>query len=153
MLRSSSFSLLRIVSYTAAVVPAALHAQADHPQANHPAIATRVAEWHQNTLRSAPGQWGVVVADHTGEVIWSTNADEPMMPASTVKLFTTGFARSVLGASARRPTRVTGHGWTEQATGTWIGDWALELNGDPSLERTEGTGPTLYELALQLASS
>ena len=32
------------------------------------------------------------------------------MPASTVKLFTTGFARSVLGGTARRPTRVVGVG-------------------------------------------
>jgi PBP4 family serine-type D-alanyl-D-alanine carboxypeptidase len=73
------------------------------------------------------------------------------MPASTVKLFTTGFARSVLGGTARRPTRVVGVGSLEPATGEWIGSWALEVNGDPSLERAEGSGPTLYDLALQLA--
>jgi D-alanyl-D-alanine carboxypeptidase len=75
------------------------------------------------------------------------------MPASTVKLFTTGFARSVLGGTARRPTRVVGVGSLEPATGEWVGSWAIEVNGDPSLERAEGSGPTLYDLALQLASA
>jgi len=70
-----------------------------------------------------------------------------------VKLFTTGFARSVVGPGARRSTRVIGRGWTDPKTGEWIGSWALELNGDPSFERAEGTGPTLYDLALQLGSA
>jgi hypothetical protein len=69
-----------------------------------------------------------------------------------VKLFTTGFARSVLGGSARRPTRVV-----VRATWTWPPENGsvpgLELNGDPSLERAQGSGPTLYDLALQLASA
>jgi D-alanyl-D-alanine carboxypeptidase/D-alanyl-D-alanine-endopeptidase (penicillin-binding protein 4) len=75
-----------------------------------------------------------------------------MVPASTVKLFTTGFARSVLGGSARRATRVVGEGQLDLETGEWVGAWALEMNGDPSLERAQGSGPTLYDLALQLAS-
>ena len=33
-----------------------------------------------------------------------------------------------------------------------MGSWALEFNGDPTLERAQGSGPTLYDLALQLAS-
>jgi PBP4 family serine-type D-alanyl-D-alanine carboxypeptidase len=37
-------------------------------------------------------------------------------------------------------------------TGEWIGSWAIEVNGDPSLERAEGSGPTLYDLAQQLAA-
>ena len=84
-------------------------------------------------------------------LLWSMNPEQPLMPASTVKLFTTGFARSVLGGTARRPTRVVGVGSLDPATGEWIGSWALEVNGDPSLERAEGSGPTLYDLALQLA--
>jgi PBP4 family serine-type D-alanyl-D-alanine carboxypeptidase len=72
------------------------------------------------------------------------------MPASTVKLFTTGFARTVLGGSARRATRVIGEGSLDLVTGEWVGSWALELNGDPSLERAEGSGPTLYDLAVEL---
>ena len=85
-------------------------------------------------------------------MLWSMNPTEPMVPASTVKLFTTGFARSVLGGSARRATRVVGQGQLDLDSGEWKGTWALELNGDPSLERAQGSGPTLYDLALQLAS-
>jgi D-alanyl-D-alanine carboxypeptidase/D-alanyl-D-alanine-endopeptidase (penicillin-binding protein 4) len=93
------------------------------------------------------------VADETGRLLWSVSPDQPLVPASTVKLFTTGFARSVLGGTARRSTRVVGLGNVDAESGAWVGNWALELNGDPTLERTQGTGPTLYDLALQLASA
>lgn len=100
----------------------------------------------------APGDWGVVVADAQGRTIWSTAPDVALVPASTVKLFTTGFARSVLGSEARRPTRVVGSGWVDERTGTWVGEWALEVNGDVTLERgAAAAGPSLYDLALQLS--
>ncbi|HEX9893016.1 MAG TPA: D-alanyl-D-alanine carboxypeptidase, partial [Gemmatimonadales bacterium] len=35
--------------------------------------------------------------------------------------------------------------------GTWIGTWALEVNGDPTLERPLRSGPTLKDLSAQLA--
>jgi len=109
--------------------------------------------WYRVASRAAPGHWGVAVADLDGQVLWSINPDDPLIPASTVKVFTTGFARSVLGSSARRPTRVVGSGRVDPNTGQWIGSWSLELNGDPSFERGPGAGPTLYDLALQLSSS
>jgi PBP4 family serine-type D-alanyl-D-alanine carboxypeptidase len=86
-------------------------------------------------------------------MLWSFNAETPLQPASAVKLFTTGYARSVLGGDARRITRFVGTGIVDPATGEWLGEWALELNGDPSLERAEGSGPTLYHLASQLADA
>jgi D-alanyl-D-alanine carboxypeptidase/D-alanyl-D-alanine-endopeptidase (penicillin-binding protein 4) len=86
-------------------------------------------------------------------MLWSMNPDNPLVPASTVKLFTTGFARSVLGGTARRSTRVVGIGGLDPETGAWEGTWALQLNGDPTLERAQGSGPSLYDLALQLASA
>jgi serine-type D-Ala-D-Ala carboxypeptidase/endopeptidase (penicillin-binding protein 4) len=113
----------------------------------------RMVDWFETATRSAPGQWGVAIADQKGEMLWSMNPDVSLMPASAVKLFTTGYARSVLGGSARRPTRVVGTGMVDPATGEWLGSWALELNGDPSLERAEGSGPTLYDLAAQLAET
>ncbi len=73
-----------------------------------------------------------------------------MIPASTVKLFTTGYARSVLGGDARKRTRVLGLGHVDEGTGTWMGTWALELNGDPTLERSARGGPSLEDLALKL---
>ena len=116
-------------------------------------LSAEMSGWFQTASRKAPGQWGIAIGDPTGRILWSVNAEQELIPASTVKLFTTGFARSVLGGTARRPTRVVGEGELDLATGEWIGSWALELNGDPTLERAQGSGPTLYDLALQLASS
>jgi serine-type D-Ala-D-Ala carboxypeptidase/endopeptidase (penicillin-binding protein 4) len=116
-------------------------------------LAGRLDEWYESTSRRTAGKWGIAVADEQGRMLWGVNAAEPLVPASTVKLFTTGFARSVLGGTARRSTRVIGTGGLDAGSGAWVGTWALELNGDPTLERAQGTGPTFYDLALQLASS
>ena len=116
-------------------------------------LTQRMDAWYQRAQRSSPGDWGIAIADQSGQVLWSVDPDGPLMPASTVKLFTTGFARSVLGGTARRPTRIVGVGSLDSVSGAWIGSWALEVNGDPSLERAEGSGPTLYDLAMQLAGS
>lgn len=115
-------------------------------------LSERMAEWYETASRRAPGQWGIAIGDPSGKILWSVNPTHPLVPASTVKLFTTGFARSVLGGTARRATRVVGSGELDLDRGEWIGSWALELNGDPSLERAQGSGPMLYDLALQLAS-
>ena len=116
-------------------------------------IGSRMNDWYATASRSAPGEWGIAVADQNGQMLWSYNAETALMPASAVKLFTTGYARSVLGGSARRATRLVGTGIVDPKTGEWLGDWALEVNGDPSLERAEGSGPTLYDLAIQLAEA
>ncbi|HYF38581.1 MAG TPA: D-alanyl-D-alanine carboxypeptidase, partial [Gemmatimonadales bacterium] len=127
--------------------PARAHAQTDPSW-----IGSRMNEWYAAASRVAPGDWGIAVADQSGQMLWSFNADASLMPASAVKLFTTGYARSVLGGSARRATRLVGSGTVDPKTGEWLGEWALELNGDPTLERAEGSGPTLYDLATQLAA-
>jgi D-alanyl-D-alanine carboxypeptidase/D-alanyl-D-alanine-endopeptidase (penicillin-binding protein 4) len=116
-------------------------------------VEQTVEPWFRETSRRTRGEWGIAIADQNGRLLWGQNPDTPMVPASTLKVFTTGFARSVLGTSARRPTRVIGSGSVNRATGEWVGSWGLELNGDPSLERGGGEGPSLYDLALQLAST
>jgi D-alanyl-D-alanine carboxypeptidase/D-alanyl-D-alanine-endopeptidase (penicillin-binding protein 4) len=140
---------LRFCLLTLLVAPATGGASAS---AQDPSILAQVQSWYAKTSRSAPGKWGVVVADQTGNVIWQVNGSEPMVPASTVKLLTTGFARTVVGGEARRATRVVGDGHLDPATGTWMGRWALELNGDPSLDRPDRSGPTMMDLAHQLAA-
>lgn len=115
-----------------------------------PTLQQQLDLWFSRAARSAPGEWGVAVADSKGQLVWSVNATRPLIPASTVKLFTTGYARSVLGGEARQSTRVLGTGSLD-SSGTWIGTWALEVNGDPTLERPLRTGPMLYDLAAQLA--
>ncbi len=108
--------------------------------------------WYKRAKRRAPGEWGIAVADQTGRIFWSVAEDQPLLPASAVKLFTTGYARSTLGGNARLATRVVGTGMVEPTTGQWMGTWALELNGDLSLERASGQGPQLADLAHQLAA-
>jgi D-alanyl-D-alanine carboxypeptidase/D-alanyl-D-alanine-endopeptidase (penicillin-binding protein 4) len=107
--------------------------------------------WFRDAQRRAPGEWGIAIADAQGRVIWAVQPTRPLVPASTVKLLTTGFARSVLGGEARKSTRVVGGGRLDPTTGTWEGTWAVELNGDPSFERVEAAGPSLIDLAQQLA--
>jgi D-alanyl-D-alanine carboxypeptidase/D-alanyl-D-alanine-endopeptidase (penicillin-binding protein 4) len=147
------FASALALAATLAPAPRALaQGAADAPGTSH-VLSARLTAWYEATSLRAPGQWGIAVADQTGRMLWTINPKQPLMPASTVKLFTTGFARSVLGSGARRPTRVVGIGGLNPETGAWQGTWALELNGDPTLERAQGTGPSLYDLALQLASA
>ncbi|MEO8479119.1 MAG: D-alanyl-D-alanine carboxypeptidase/D-alanyl-D-alanine-endopeptidase [Gemmatimonadota bacterium] len=124
-----------------------------HPapiRAQDAALRDQLETWYAGARRSSPGEWGVVVANQQGEVIWSVNATTPMIPASTVKLLTTGFARTKVGPDARRSTRLLGTGSLDTDSGIWRGTWALELNGDPTLERPSVAGPSLASLASQL---
>ena len=113
-------------------------------------IQHQLDRWFAGASRSARGDWAIAVANQEGQILWGIQPNRPMVPASTVKLFTTGFARSVLGSDARRRTRVVGTGSVDSTTGTWIGTWALELNGDVTFERPDRGGPSLTELAQQL---
>ena len=88
--------------------------------------------WYRRTAERTPrGMWGIVIARMDGTVLWSINPDLELIPASTAKVFTTGFARARMGGGARITTRVVGHGSVDSATGRWQGTWALELGGDP----------------------
>ncbi len=131
--------------------PRALAAQGTAvPVSNSPDLQQELDKWFRETARRAPGEWGIAVADQSGRLVWGVQPTRPMIPASTVKVLTTGYARSVLGSDARKSTRVIGIGHVDRASGTWMGTWAIEVNGDPSLERSE-FGPSLTDLAVQLA--
>jgi D-alanyl-D-alanine carboxypeptidase/D-alanyl-D-alanine-endopeptidase (penicillin-binding protein 4) len=114
-----------------------------------PDLARSLDDWYARSQRVARGQWGIAIATTSGKVLWSANPDTPLVPASTAKVFTTGFARSVVGGDARLATRVSGRGHVDSA-GVWIGSWSLELNGDPTLDRTPRAGPMLRDLAKKL---
>src|ERR1041385_2602992 len=130
-------------------LPGAASSQAA-PDPDTRALQRALNGWFSKASRSVRGEWAIAVANQDGKLLWGVQPDRPMVPASTVKLFTTGFARSVLGSDARRRTRVIGSGRVDSTNGTWIGTWALELNGDPTLERPTRGGPSLAELAQQL---
>jgi D-alanyl-D-alanine carboxypeptidase/D-alanyl-D-alanine-endopeptidase (penicillin-binding protein 4) len=140
---------LIVLLAAAAGYPAAA-VEAQKAPAEAPTITTQLEKWFKAASRSAPGDWGIAVANQDGYLVWGVQPTRALIPASTVKLFTTGFARSVLGADARQQTRVVGVGHVDPVSGSWIGTWSLELNGDPTLERPGRGGPTLSELAQQL---
>ena len=137
---------LSLLAFLRAGLPARAGAQ-ELPQD----LKTKLDRWFRTARRTATGTWGIAVADQGGQILWSVNPDRGLIPASTVKLLTTGFARSIVGGEARRNTRVVGFGRVDEATGDWNGRWALELNGDPTFESPDGRGPRLADLAAQLA--
>src|SRR3954462_5323299 len=110
-----------------------------------------VDEWYRRTAsRTGDGEWGIAIGTMSGRVLWSTNPELELIPASTAKLFTLGFSRARAGGGARISTRIIGRGSLDSTTGRWTGGWPLELGGDPTLERSGREGPTLRELARQL---
>ena len=107
--------------------------------------------WFRRTAERTPGgQWGISIGTMDGRVLWSVSPELELIPASTTKLFTTGFSRTRMGGGARFTTRVIGDGRLDTVSGKWVGSWALQLGGDPTLERGGHAGPTLRELARQL---
>jgi D-alanyl-D-alanine carboxypeptidase/D-alanyl-D-alanine-endopeptidase (penicillin-binding protein 4) len=136
-----------------ALAPLPAAAMRPAPAREGRSLQAQLDAWFVRAARAAPGTWGIAVASLDGQLLWAVDPSHPLIPASTVKLFTTGFARSVLGGDARRLTRVIGDGRVDPASGTWIGSWLLELNGDPTLERPARGGPSLSELAQQLYQS
>jgi serine-type D-Ala-D-Ala carboxypeptidase/endopeptidase (penicillin-binding protein 4) len=111
----------------------------------------QVGDWYRRTVdRTGDGQWGIVIGTMDGRVLWSINPELELIPASTAKLFTTGFTRARAGGGARISTRVIGRGQLDTVSGRWQGGWQLELGGDPTLDRPGRGGPTLRELARQL---
>jgi D-alanyl-D-alanine carboxypeptidase/D-alanyl-D-alanine-endopeptidase (penicillin-binding protein 4) len=143
---SFRFRAVTLLVAATAIIPASAWPQAG-PVASGSALQGQLNGWFARASRAAPGRWGIAVATQSGQLLWAVEPTRPLVPASTVKLFTTGFARSVLGGEARRETRVLGVGHVDQESGTWIGTWALELNGDPTFERPLRGGPSLSQLA------
>jgi serine-type D-Ala-D-Ala carboxypeptidase/endopeptidase (penicillin-binding protein 4) len=110
-----------------------------------------LADWFRRTSERTPGgQWGISIGTMEGRVLWSVSPELELIPASTTKVFTTGFSRARMGGGARFTTRVIAEGRLDTISGKWVGSWALQLGGDPTLERAGRKGPSLRELARQL---
>jgi D-alanyl-D-alanine carboxypeptidase/D-alanyl-D-alanine-endopeptidase (penicillin-binding protein 4) len=106
--------------------------------------------WYVRTTTRTGGQWGISIGTMDGRLLWSASPDVDLIPASTAKVFTTGFSRTRMGGGARFTTRVIGDGRLDTMGGKWVGTWALQVGGDPTLDRAGRAGPTLRELARQL---
>ena len=92
------------------------------------------------------GQWGVVVVSLSrGDTIFGHNADELMLPASTMKLYTAAIALERFGPAHRFRTEVLRDGALADG-GVIRGNLVLKGAGDPSLsprysEWTPGVRP------------
>lgn len=82
------------------------------------------------------GVTGLFVADaRTGEALFAVNADDPLNPASNVKMISTATALELLGADYRYPTRLLGA--APDAGGMVHGDVYLLGSYDPTLTTAE----------------
>lgn len=75
---------------------------------------------------------GIVVMDPGGRIVFAHNPDEPMNPASVMKLVTTYAALETLGPSYTWRTEVYSTG-TLNGDGKLEGDLIIKGNGDPRL--------------------
>jgi D-alanyl-D-alanine carboxypeptidase/D-alanyl-D-alanine-endopeptidase (penicillin-binding protein 4) len=120
-------------------------------QALTPAERASLEDWYRRAVeRTGRGEWGVAVGTMDGRILWSVSPEAALIPASTAKVFTTGFTRARVGGSSRLSTRVVGDGALDPSSGRWQGTWALDLGGDWTLDRSGRGGPTLRELARRL---
>jgi len=108
-------------------------------------IAQRIEELLHGPLRD--GTTSLFVADaRTGEPIFSVYPDDPLNPASNVKLISTAAALDILGPDFRYVSRVLGP--VPDDAGNVVGDVYLFGSYDPTLGRK-----AMQDLATQLAAS
>ncbi|GJG87853.1 hypothetical protein tb265_30340 [Gemmatimonadetes bacterium T265] len=85
--------------------------------------------------RREDGRWGaMVVSLSRGDTLFAREPDAPVMPASTMKMFTSVLALDRLGPDWRFRTEVLRTGPLE-ADGTVRGDLVVRGDGDPSFSR------------------
>ncbi|MBX3157486.1 MAG: D-alanyl-D-alanine carboxypeptidase/D-alanyl-D-alanine-endopeptidase [Deltaproteobacteria bacterium] len=106
--------------------------------------ATQIQKLLRGPLRE--GQTGLFVVDaRTGDALFSVNAEDPLNPASNVKMISTATAMELLGPSFRYPTRLLGAAPDE--AGVVRGDVYLLGSHDPTL-----TAAHLDDLGRSLAA-
>lgn len=81
------------------------------------------------------GIWGLCVIDaDSGNVIASNLPDKSVIPASTLKVLTTGAAMGLLGKDYRYTTYIEYDGEFDKTTGVISGNLYIRGTGDPTLE-------------------
>lgn len=115
-----------------------------------PQLSTALGSLLDRSVRS--GEWGaLVVSLSQGDTLFDRNADEPLLPASTMKVFTSAIALDYLGPDYQFETQVLREGDIDSA-GVLHGDLILRGAGDPSLGAKEGENP-MRLLARQVADA
>jgi serine-type D-Ala-D-Ala carboxypeptidase/endopeptidase (penicillin-binding protein 4) len=102
------------------------------------------------------GKWGVLVVSlSTGDTLFGRNADLQLLPASTMKLFTSAVALDRFGADGRFQTEVLRAG-ALGADGVLRGDLVLRGAGDPTLSgkpSVDAAEPPMDALARQITDA
>jgi D-alanyl-D-alanine carboxypeptidase/D-alanyl-D-alanine-endopeptidase (penicillin-binding protein 4) len=94
------------------------------------------------------GSWGLCVIDvDSGNVIATNDADRSMMPASTMKILTTGAAMGLLGKDYRYTTFIEYDGVYDIAAGIVHGNIFIRGTGDPTLESAHFPSDTVNGFA------
>ena len=115
-----------------------------------PALAKDLKSLLDKSVRT--GRWGVLVVSLTqGDTLFGSNVDTPLLPASTMKVFTSALALDYLGPYHQFETQVVREGEID-STGVLRGDLVLRGAGDPSLGATDGDNP-MQLLARQVAAA
>ena len=115
-----------------------------------------VSDLHQlMQARVRNGTWGVVVLSLTrNDTLYAVNPDEPLQPASNMKLFTSALALDQFGADHQFSTDVLRDG-TLGPDGVLHGNIVLRGDGDPALSKRfiTGSGGAMDALAQLVAST
>jgi D-alanyl-D-alanine carboxypeptidase/D-alanyl-D-alanine-endopeptidase (penicillin-binding protein 4) len=102
------------------------------------------------------GNWGVLVVSlSTGDTLFASNPDLQLLPASTMKLFTSSLALDRFGADGKFETTVLRAG-ALGSDGVLRGDLVLRGAGDPTLTgraEDDGGSPPMDALAQQVAAA
>ena len=94
------------------------------------------------------GTWGVLVVSLTsGDTLFGRNPDRQLLPASTMKLFTSALALDRFGPNGRFETQVLRTG-AVRADGTLDGDLILRGAGDPTLGGLPVNDATVMPMAV-----
>jgi serine-type D-Ala-D-Ala carboxypeptidase/endopeptidase (penicillin-binding protein 4) len=120
-------AIVLLVALTAWLYPRTSEASTSAETA---ALRNTIAQILDNPER--PGaHWGVYIQNlRTGEVVFSRNADQSMLPASNQKVVTVAVALNALGADHRFATRLYHEG--SAADSTLRGDLIVRGSGDPT---------------------
>ncbi len=95
------------------------------------------------------GAFGFCLATaDSGKIILQHNSDKSLIPASSLKIVTTGVALDMIGAGYSIPTYLQYSGTINKATHTLHGNIYIRGSGDPSLG-SNNFGANTYKLTLQ----
>ncbi len=109
----------------------------EEPLTLEESVAKNIEKLLRGPLRR--GITGVYVADaNTGQPLFAVNADDPLNPASNVKMISTATALELLGPTFRYSTRVLGR--EPDSAGAIKGDVYLLGTWDPTLAMSDVTG-------------